>query len=234
MWQSFRNGRVPEDVEIWESALDLLAQKVSWDALHLVTPQDLINLASFSARQTRLCLHGQNKRSTPGLACGHTPFVATSAHIPAVSTCQTGSWTRSLWDTKLLMTSPDHASTAFSTAAPTCHLRKLRAAFLLIKLLSVISIFNPVQNHVRKGVTTLLTALGSLAVAIERQAKKSMRDSEVLEAQELSLHIARLAIPVMKQLVKTDNEDCFYCCHMLTHLMSGNKPAVCQAVASWV
>ena len=242
MWQSFRNGTQPEDVEVWKSALDLLAQKANWDALHFVSPEDLINLASLSARANIKQDYAYMARTRevhldwpvairPLLLLVRTYLLSAFAKQDlGPGAC--GTQNTDIADAELLMKSPDHASTVFSAAPPSCHLRTLRAAFLLIKLLSVISIFNPVENHVQKGVTTLLRALGSLAVATEQQAKKSMRDSEVLEAQELSLHIARLALPVMKQLVKTDDEDCFHCCCMLTYLMTGNKPAVCQAVAS--
>ena len=131
---------------------------------------------------------------------------------------------------ELVGKSPDHL---VSAAPPSCHVRKLRAAFLLIKLLSVLSIFKLVDDHVQKQVTTLFTAFGSLAFAIQLQAdENNMWDSEVPEAQELSLHIVRLAIPVMKQAVGTNAKGRFCCCLLLKHLVVNNKPAVCQAVAA--
>ena len=120
-----------------------------------------------------------------------------------------------------------------SAAPPSCHLRKLRAAFLLIKLLSVLSIFKLVDDYVQKEVTTLFTAFGSLAFAIQLQAdENNMWDAEVPEAQELSLHIVRLATPVMKQAVGTNAKGRFCCCLLLQHLVVNNKPTVCQAVAA--
>lgn len=241
IWQSLLVGKDLKSAGYWETALDCVAQKGSWEALFGSSP-NLSNLASLSARarasmsddfdgvgNTKIYLDWP-VATHPLLLLAHTAY-ANTGHGPEVSRTQSINAIE-----EVVSVSQDHL---ISTTSPSCHLRKLRAAFLVIKLLSVLSVFKPVDDHVQNEATSLFTAFGSLALAIKLQAdENSMRDSEVPEAQELSQHIVRLAIPVMKQVVGTHDllhekaKSRFCCCLLLQHLVVNNKPAVCQAVAA--
>lgn len=244
IWQSFGAGKQQVKAEFWESTLDLLAEEANWEALHFGIPQDLTNLVSLPARvgvpEDFACT--ANKTPNPDWSAVHMsarPLLLLmrtylqSACVPnglGPAACVSQN-IDALEDH--LIKSPDFFITMFSAKPPSCHLRKLRAAFLLIKLLSVLTTFKVVGNHLQKEVTQMLSAFGTMALALQQEADiKSVHNAEVTEAQQLSLHIVRLAVPVMKHVGKRNATGSFGCCLMLQHLMVSNKPAVYQAVAT--
>lgn len=116
---------------------------------------------------------------------------------------------------------------------PSLHIRKLRGGLLLLKLLSVLSTIRIVDSQLQKAMVSIWTALGTMALGIAGEIdNNSMQTCELPEAQQLSVHITRLAIPAMRQVVKADAAGSYCVCLMLEQLMASNTPTVYRAVAS--
>lgn len=242
IWQTFSDGNNKVDADqFWQIALDVLADQANWDLLYLGTPQELSKLASLPASASvpedfascttptdwlavdasarPLLLLMRTYMQSVVMTLGITPEACMTANIGEV--------------TAQLVKSQSHINREPRPSDASCHIRKLRAALLLIKLASVVGTINRPDSQLQRAMRSLLTAFGTMAIAIQQQAdKKRVRDSEVEEAQELSLHIVKMAIPVLKQVVKTTPTGSFCCCLMLKHLMLSNKPAVHRVVAS--
>ena len=80
---------------------------------------------------------------------------------------------------------------------------------------------------------SILFAFGTRVLAIQQQPDNENQGvSELEEVLELSVHIAKMTLHVMKQIVSTRSTGSVCCCVMLQHSMRTNKAAVYQAVAS--
>ena len=245
IWRTIHNDKVDSDRDrFWEVAAKELAGQAHWHSLQLINQQIIDELAMLPA---------SSKVSASIAETGHDaslPTVDMSA-LPLVLLAKTYAQLQDMMHNGLdsdqciddapLVVSDYMARARFQLpeTSPEAdrpksseHIRKLRAGLLLLKIVSVLSTITTRHKQLQKATTSVWTAFGTMALSLKQQAGRGkLHNSEVEEARMLALHMTKLAIPVLKTIVKTDPTGAFCSCLMLEHLMVSTKPAVHLAVA---
>ena len=251
LWECLKVcNRVAEtDAEpFWPTGADMLSAEPMWDLLHLNNSQELSKLLAlpadtivpedFAAKASDTAPPGWSAVDSsvhPLLLLMHA-YIETASLVHLVhsdsSMAEAMATNFGKVTASLMRSQPTHA---LSAATPSRHIQKLRAALLLLKLVSILSDIKVPDIQLQKAKTSIYTAFGAMACSIQQQLEQEgMRESEVPEAGRLSRHIVKMAIPAMKHLFMANPTGSFCCCLMLQRLMLSSTAANYRTVASQV
>ena len=238
--------------QFWRTGADVLSAEPVWDLLHLTTPQEVSNLLAlpadtivpgdFAAKASDTHLPDWSTVDSsvhPLLLLMHaymeTAHMVHLVHHSDTSTASAMNTNIGKLTTSLVKSQPTYASRRLSSATPSLHVQKLRAALLLLKLVAILSTIKVPDTGLHNAKTSIFTAFGAMAHLIQQQLEQEgVRESEVVEARLLSSHIAKMAIPAMKRMSMANPTGSFCCCLMLQRLMLSSNAAVYTTVASHV
>ena len=254
IWECLKicNSVTNTDAEpFWPTGADMLSAEPIWDLLHLTAPQEVSNLLAlpadtivpgdFAAKASDT--HSPDWSTVdssvhPLLLLLHAYMeTAHVVHLVHSDTSMASAMATNIGKVtaNVIKSQPTYASRLLSSATPSLHIQKLRAALLLLKLVALLSTIKVPDTQLHNAKTSIFTAFGAMARSIQQQLEQEgMRESEMEEARRLSRHIAKMAIPAMKRLSTANPTGSFCCSLMLQRLMISSTAAAYRTVASHV
>ena len=228
---------------LWSTGAHILSAPPFWDVLQLNTPHELSKLValpadtivpeSFAAKASDTSppdWSAVNSSVHPLLLLMHAYMETAPTFHPKRSVRSTGK-TMTVSTSKvvksLITSHPSYASRVHAFATPSDHIQKLRAALLLLKVVSLLSTIQAPDTSLHDAETSIFTALAHSIQADQ----KEMRVSEMSEAKLLSSHIMKMAIPAIKPSSSTNPTGSFCCCLTLQRLIFCGTAAVFRTLA---
>ena len=256
IWLSFLAPRDLSTAKFWKASAFFLAGQANWSTLRLAKDRALSSFVSLGRSDTvppELDLTSMDVKSLPwsGVSAPARPIlllVQNSLHMALLH--QAGETTddciskatQQMHDNMRHIRSHQDSTTAASGPVNT-HIKSLRAALLMLKTVQLLLLIktpvvreSPLRYAVGALCKGILTASSEASDSLNAASSMRLTAAEQKEAECLCVLLVKMALPVMKQLLKDKLLSATFLhgwnCQMLTSLLPRNSPSTLQAVAA--
>lgn len=256
IWQSFPSKLDISTQEFWQASAVFLAGQDNWTALRLTNERTLSNLVALGSNDTVPFDLVLTKGDVTSSAWSGVPSPAKPVLLLVQNVLQMSAFQQAGQKPDVCIRK---ASTQMNnnmaqirlrqeTTAPVsnhtnAHIKCLRATFLLLKTLQLLLAMKVKDQQLHKACGTLCKAV--LAASGEASARLGMSSAyltqdEQAESKLMLLRLVRMALPIMKQLLKTKwsmlsmtflHE---WSCGVMSNLLAYNRPSLLHPVAAEV
>ena len=256
IWLSLLAPLDVSTAKLWAASAFFLAGQANWSILRLADEQALSNFVGLGSSDTvppDLDLTNMDVKRLPwsGVSAPAMPIlllVQNTLHMALFH--QAGETTDDSIGKAILQMNGNiryirshQGSTKTASSPVTIHINSLRAALLMLKtmqLLLLIKVQLNRQSQTRQAVGALcegiLVQSSQASDRLNHASSMHLTAAEHKEAECLYVLLVKMALPVMKQLLKDKMLSATFLhdwnCRMLTSLLPRNRPSTLQAVAA--
>jgi len=255
IWQSFPAKLDTNTQEFWQASAVFFAGQDNWSALQLTNERVLSNLVALGPNDTvpfdLVLTEGDiTSPAWSGVPSPARPVLLLVQNVLQMSVLQQAGQKSDVCIRKAATQMNNNMaqirlrreSTAPVSSHTNAHIKCLRAAFLMLKTLQLLLAIKVKDQQLQKAFGTLckavLAASGEASARLSSSSSAYLTQGEQQESKLMLLRLVKMALPVMKQLLKSKMLSMTFLhewnCGVMSNLLAYNRPSTLQAVAAEV